>query len=102
MHGFTYMIGAPEGKRKIADAATYSCQWHQLFYLFGRFNKIYCVIIMLFQTGSNSKNVWIKNYILRIKAYFFCKYFIGTMRYLNFFFFCISLAVFIKCHNDDR
>ena len=65
MYGFTYMFISPERERNITYTATHFGKRHGLFYFTGGFNEIYCIIIMLFNTGCNGKNVWIEDDILR-------------------------------------
>ena len=55
---------------------------------------------MFFDTGSDRKNIRVKNDILRIIAYLFGKDLIGTVADLHFPLFGIGLANFIKGHHD--
>ena len=72
MYGFPNVFITAERKRNIAYTATHFGKRHRLLYFTGCLNKIYCIIIMLFNTCCNGKNIGIKNNILRKITHLLC------------------------------
>ena len=70
VHCFTNIIIPSEREREITNTATHMRTGEILPYPARRIDKIDCIIIMLFDTGSYSQNIRIKNNILRIKTDF--------------------------------
>ena len=98
MDSFSYCFIPSKRERYIRYTTTYFCQRHFLLDDFCSFNKIYCIVIVLFYTCSYCKNVGIKNNILRIKSYFFNQYLISSFTNFHLTILRISLSYFIKSH----
>lgn len=96
------MIVAAKGKRHVGNTAAYFCEWHLLLDDARGLDKIYRVIVMFFNAGSDCKNIGIENNILWCKAHLFGQYFIGPFGDRNFFIQRIGLAVFVERHYNHR
>src|SRR3954453_15421762 len=102
MHCFAHGFITPERKGYITYTTTHLCKRHSLFNDPGSFYKIYCVVVVLFNTSSNGKNVRVKNDILRCKAYFIYQYIICFGANVYTAVECVCLPLFIKCHHYYR
>src|SRR6218665_130465 len=96
------MIIATEREGHIAYTTAYTGEWHKLLYFTGSFNKINCIIIVLFNAGGNGKNIGVENNILREVAYFVYQYVISPFANFHFAFFGIGLANFVESHYNYR
>ena len=71
VHCFPHWIVAAKRERNIAHPTAYFGIRQVFFDPFGRIDKIYCIIIMLLNAGSNSEYIRIKNYILWVESNLF-------------------------------
>src|SRR3954471_12129971 len=101
MDCFAHMIISPKRKRYITYTSTYFSKRHFLFNFTRCFYKVNCIIVMLFYTSCNRKNVWVENNILWIEVNLLGQYFISSFADINFPLPGIGLASFVKSHNNN-
>jgi hypothetical protein len=75
--------------------------WTYLSHNFSSFNEIHSIIIMLWHTSCNCKDIQIKNDIFWWKPYLFSQNFKSSLRNLNFSINFSCLSLFIKSHNNN-
>ena len=98
VHHFTHIIVAAKRKRKIAHSPTHLSSRQVGFYPLHSFNKVYRIVLMLFDTCGNSQYIGVKNYILRIKMMLH-KQVISSFANLNSALISVSLTCLVKSHH---
>ena len=96
------MVVAAKRKRNVADATAYLGEGHQLLDAAGAFNKVYSIVVVLFNTRGDCKYVRVKNDVLRVEAYFFDQDFESAVANFHFSCFGIGLAYFVESHYNNR
>ena len=100
MDRFSHLIVSTEGKRYIGYATGNHGMGKILLDPFGRLNKIDRIIIVLFNTGSDSENIGIENNVTRVKAHLLGQDLISPRTDFSFALKGISLTLFIECHHN--
>src|SRR5574344_1762484 len=77
------------------------CSREVFFYPICSIYKVDCIGIMFLYTGCNSKYIWVKNYIVRIKAHLIHKKSVCPFTNINLSLVSISLSLLIESHNND-
>ena len=99
MNGFTYAIVATEREADIGNAAT-DFRARQIFFNPAcSINKIYSIVVMLFNAGSNGKDIGVKNNIFRWKADLINENLIAALTNFCLALKGICLTHFVKCHH---
>ena len=99
VNGFTHRVVAAKAKRHIGHTARYFGTWQILFDPTRGFNEIDGVVVVLFNAGSNGKNVGIENDVFGRKVHLVHQHAVGAFANFNFALVGIGLAFFIKRHD---
>ena len=100
MNRFAYCIVAAKRERYVRYTAAYHGVRQCLCDLLCRFNERYSIVIVLFNTSSDGKDIRIKDDVLRQEANFVNQYVVSAGTYSDLTLCAICLAVLVKRHND--
>ncbi len=100
VNGFPRWVIATERKTDVGYAARNLSVGQILFDPTSGIDEINGVVVMLFNTSGDGKNIGVKNNIFRRESDFICQQSVCTLANFNFAFIRIRLTFFIKSHHD--
>ena len=72
------------------------------FDVFAGADKVLCVVVMLFDTGGDGKDIGVEDNIFRREADLFGEDFVGATANLNFTFAGVGLTNLVESHHHHR
>ena len=99
---FTDDIVAAETEADVGHAAGNFCTGAKFFDLFGGFEKIHGVVVVLFHAGGDSQNVRVKDNVLWWETNFIDQQIVGALADLYFVVGFDGLTRFVKRHHNSR
>ena len=99
MHCFTHRVVTTEGEGYVRNTAGDFGAGKVLLDPLSGIEKIDRVVVVLFNTGGNGKNIGIKNDVLWVEANFIHKNTVGALTDADFLLVGGSLPLFIKGHD---
>jgi len=100
MESLTKLIQPTERKTQIRETSADVAVRTGLPYNLSSLNKVNCIVVVLWHTCCNSKDVQVEYYVLGREADC-CKQIVCSLANLNFLVSSCRLSVLIKCHNND-
>ena len=99
MNSFTYRVVAAEREGNVRHAAGNQRVRQLAFDVLTGADKVLRVVVVLFNTGGDGKDIRVEDDVFRREAHLFSQNLVGATANLNFAFTGVGLAHFVKSHH---
>ncbi len=102
VNSFTYRVVAAEREGNVRHAAGNQRVRQLAFDVLTGADKVLRVVVVLFNTGGDGKDIRVEDDVFRREAHLFGENFVGSAANLNFAFAGVGLSLLVKSHHHHR